>query len=163
MKLWALVVAGAFICFSAQADAQQRRDDRPAQSRTEARRQDRADGWTLGDHVWDFKDVLAAYEPVRGRIDTSDERGELAVWKLRLVRDLEDGAARLHEELRGSPFKIVLLDGDRTVINPDVPATITPVPTKADDAIEMYVPLPDAKILRDVKVIRVQRRTDVGF
>jgi hypothetical protein len=134
-----------------------------ARQRPEARQGDATETWRLVDQSWDFKDVLTAYAPVKGTIESSDDRGDLAVWKLQLVRDMEDGAARLHEEMRGSPFKIVLLDRDRAVINPDVQARITPVPSKTGDAIEMYVPLPNRELLQQVRYIRVQRRTDVGF
>jgi hypothetical protein len=119
--------------------------------------------WSLGDQAWSFKDILSAYEPVKGYLEPRPSQGTLAVWKLRLVRDFESGASTLHSETRGSPFKIVLLDAERTVINPDVHAQITPVSGRMDDTIELYVGLPDAQILKDVKIIRVERRTDVGF
>jgi hypothetical protein len=120
--------------------------------------------WTLGDQAWNFDDIRTAYEPVRGYLEPRPNQGTLAVWKLRMVKDFEEGTARLHEEMRGSPFKVVLLDADRTVINPDVPfVQITPVSGKMDDTLELLVGLPDAQILKDVKMIRVQRRTDVGF
>lgn len=131
--------------------------------RTEARR-DVIVAWTLGDQAWDFRDIRAAYEPVRGYLEPRPNQGVLAVWKLRMVKDFEEGASRLHEEMRGSPFKVVLLDADRTVINPDVAAVqITPVSGKMDDTIELLVGLPDDALARNVKLIRVQRRTDVGF
>ena len=145
------------------AQQEKGREDPRSPRRIEAQKGDMPENWTLGDHAWDFKDVLAAYEPVKGHIEARGERGDLAVWKLRLTKDFEEGAQRFHDDLRGSPFKIVLLDADRTAINPDLPATITPVPSRMDDTIEMYVVLPTAEILRDVKYIRVQRRTDVGF
>ena len=47
------------------------------------------------------------------------------MWKLRLIKPFEEGAARYHEEILGSPFKIVLLDADRTVVDSDAPAQIT--------------------------------------
>jgi len=120
--------------------------------------------WTLGDQAWNFDDIRTAYEPVRGYLEPPRNQGTLAVWKLRMVKDFEDGASRFHEQIPGSPFKVVLLDADRTVINPDLPPVqITPVSGKMDDTIELLVGLPDAQILKDVKMIRVQRRTDVGF
>jgi hypothetical protein len=131
--------------------------------RTEARREVLI-RWTLGDQVWLFDDVRTAYEPVKGYLEPRPNQGTLAVWNLRLVKDLEAGAARLHEDMRGSPFKVALLDAERTVINPDVPAVqITPVSGKMGDTIELLVGLPDDQILKDVKMIRVQRRTGVGF
>jgi len=120
--------------------------------------------WTLGEQAWNFNDVLAAYRPVNGYLGPRPSQGNLAVWRLRLTKDFEQGTIRLHEEMRGSPFKIVLLDADRTEINPvDIPAQITPISGKMDDTIELLVGLPDAQVLRDVKMIRVQRRTNVGF
>jgi len=131
--------------------------------RVEARR-DVIIQWSLGDQIWVFNDIRGAYEPVRGYLEPRPNQGTLAVWKLRLVKDMEEGSARLHEEMRGSPFKVVLLDADRSVINPDLPLVqITPVSGKMDDTIELLVGLPDQQILKDVKMIRVQRRTDVGF
>jgi hypothetical protein len=119
--------------------------------------------WTLGDQSWNFNDIRTAYEPIKGYLEPRGSQGHLAVWKLKLVKDLEQGAAKFHEETRGSPFKIVLLDAERTIINPDLPAQITPVSGKMDDTIELYVALPEAHILKDVKTVRVQRRTDIGF
>lgn len=133
------------------------------QPRTEARR-DVVINWSLGDQAWNFNDVRTAYEPVRGYLEPRPNQGTLAVWKLRMVKDFEEGAARFHEEMRGSPFKVVLLDADRTVVNQDLPyVQITPVSGKMDDTIELLVGLPDDSILKNVKLIRVQRRTDVGF
>jgi hypothetical protein len=119
--------------------------------------------WTLGDQAWKFNEILTAYEPVKGYLEARPGRGMLAVWKLRLLRDFESGAATLHTETRGSPFKIVLLDAERTVIDADSPAQITPVSGRMDDTIELYVALPESQLLKDVKMIRVEKRTDVGF
>ena len=123
--------------------------------------------WSLGEQVWNFKDVLGAYEPVRGYmesgVDPAGNPGNLAVWRLRTVKDLEEGAVRLHEQMRGSPFKIVLLDEDRIIVNADAPAQITLPTGRAGDTIELRVGLPDTAPLKEVKAIRVERRTDVGF
>jgi hypothetical protein len=119
--------------------------------------------WTLDGQAWVFRDVLMAYEPVKGYLESHGADGSVAVWSLRLVRELELGAAKLHEEMLGSPFRIVLLDPDRKIIDNDAPAQITtPVGAKADDTIELRVGL-DAATLKNTKVIRVERRTDVGF
>jgi hypothetical protein len=131
--------------------------------RVEARKGGNDELWTLGDKTWDFKDVLTAYVPAKGHVEMREGQGRLAVWRLTLAKDFEDGVQRLHEELRGSPFRIMLLDAERTVINQDLPGTITPVPARAGDTIELYVALPNENILKDVKFVRVQRRTDVGF
>jgi hypothetical protein len=91
-------------------------------------------------------------------------QGNLAVWRLRLVKDFEEGTIKLHEQLLGSPFKVVLLDAERTVVKVgDIPTQIGPVSGRMGDAIELLVGLPDAELLKQVKTIRVQRRTDVGF
>jgi hypothetical protein len=164
MKSLVLVVAVAVVfAFPAWLLAQPARPGQGAGTRVEAQKKDTAENWTLGDQAWDFKDVLTAYEPVKGYVESRGGRGQLVVWKLKLVKDFEEGAAKLHEELRGSPFKIVLLDSERTVIHSDLSAQITPLAGKLNDTIEMHVSLPDAPLLRDVKLFRVQRRTDVGF
>jgi len=119
--------------------------------------------WTLGDQAWNFKEVSTAYEPIKGYLEPRGNEGTLAVWKLRLVKDMEEGATKLHEEARGTPFKVVLLDEDRTVINDDMPARMTPVSGRKDDTIELYIALPDAEHLKEVKTIRVQPRLRVGF
>jgi len=119
--------------------------------------------WTLGDQAWNFNDIRTTYEPVKGYLEQHGNEGFVAVWKLRLLRELETGASKHHEEMLGSPFKVVLLDADRTVVDSDAPAQITtPVGAKADDTIEFRVGL-DAQALKGAKVIRVQRRTEVGF
>lgn len=160
-----LVWLGCVLLSAAIATAQEpKRADSPGvQKRAEAQKGDSAERWQLGDQQWDFKDIAAVYEAVKGHVESRSGSGELAVWKLKLKKDLEEGAQRLQEELRGSPFKIVLLDGERTTINPDLPASITPVPARKDDTIELYVALPNSDVLRDVKHIRIQRRTDIGF
>jgi hypothetical protein len=119
---------------------------------------------TLGEQTWHFTDIQATYEPRKGSVEPrGGQAGNQAVWTLRLVKDMDPGAARLQEEMRGSPFRIVLLDAERTVINQDIVPQITPISGKAEDTIQLYVPLPDAPLLREVKYIRVERRTNVGF
>ena len=73
------------------------------------------------------------------------------------------GTIAFHSELRGSPFKVVLLDADRTVVNDDAPAQITMPSGKMGDTIDLFVALPEAEKLREVRFIRVERRTKVGF
>lgn len=167
-RLVALLAALAMLLPFASSSAQQPPlPPPPAPSEASVRAEARRNviiNWSLGDQVWLFDDVLTAYEPVRGYLEERPNQGNLAVWRLRLVKDFEEGTIRFHEELRGSPFKIVLLDKERTVVNAgSVPAQITPVSGKSGDTIELLVGLPDTQILKDVKTIRVQRRTDVGF
>ena len=111
----------------------------------------------MGDQAWNFDDTLAAYEPVKGYLEPpgtqgSNPTGNLAVWKLRLVKDFEAGTIAFHEQVRGSPFKVVLLDADRTVINPDAPAQITAPSGKMGDTIELYVALPENSRLLEVRI-----------
>lgn len=131
--------------------------------RFEARKGENVETWTLGEQTWDFKDVLTAYAPAAGHSESREGQGRLATWRLKLVKDFEEGTQRLHEEMRGSPFRIVLLDAERTIINQDLTGSITPVPARLGDTIELFVVLPSEVILKDVKFVRVQRRTNVGF
>jgi hypothetical protein len=122
--------------------------------------------WTLGDQAWDFKDILTGYEPIRGHLEQGgdgNEKGMLAVWKLRQIRDAEPGAVQLHTNIPGSPFRVILLDSDRTVINQDAAARITEPSGKMDDTIMLYVALPDTPLLKEVKSVRLVKRTDIGF
>jgi hypothetical protein len=119
--------------------------------------------WYLDGQAWIFRDIMSAYEPVKGYQESHGNEGTVAVWSLRLIRELEPGAAKLHEEMLGSPFRIVLLDADRKIIDNDAPAQITtPVGAKTDDTIELRVGV-DPATLKGAKVVRVERRTDVGF
>jgi hypothetical protein len=120
--------------------------------------------WTLGSQSWSFTDVETTYEAERGTLyPRTDEALAHAVWKLRIVREMQPGEAIRHNEMPGSPFKVVLLDAQRTVINPDVPARITPITGKVGDTFDLVVQLPDEPLLSDVKYVRVTRRTEVGF
>jgi hypothetical protein len=119
--------------------------------------------WSLDGRAWIFRDILTTYEPVKGYLESRGNEGSVAVWNLRLIRELEAGAAKYHEEILGSPFRVVLLDADRKIIDNDAPARITtPVGAKAGDTIELTVGV-DPATLKSVKAVRVERRTDVGF
>jgi len=158
--VWFMMTALAFAQQPPQPQLQQAQP--PESQRVEARREVIVN-WTLGDQAWNFRDVLTTYEPVKGYLEPHGNEGYVAVWKLRLVHELELGAAKHHEEMLGSPFKIVLLDADKTVVDSDAPAQITtPLGAKTDDTIELRVGL-DAQTLKNAKVIRVQKRTEVGF
>jgi hypothetical protein len=122
--------------------------------------------WTMGGQAWDFKDILSGYEPMKGHQEPGGdetEKGTLAVWKLRHAKDLDPGAVKLHTNTPGSPFRVMFLDADRTVINQDVPARITEPSGKMDDTIELLVALPEEPKLKEIKTIRVVRRTEIGF
>jgi hypothetical protein len=156
-------LSAAVMAAAQQPQPPQPQPPQPAEpQRIEARREVIIN-WTMGDQAWNFNDLRTTYEPVKGYLESHGNEGFVAVWKLRLVRELEQGASKHHEEMLGSPFKVVLLDADRTVVDADAPAQITtPVGAKADDTIEFRVGL-DAQALKGTRVIRVQRRTEVGF
>jgi hypothetical protein len=116
--------------------------------------------WTLGDQVWDFKQVSTTYEPVKGIFDP---RSRTAIWTLRLVRDLRPGEAGLHANVKGSPFRPVLLDAEKIVLASDAPVELTPLEGKLGDVVRMLVQLPAADVLSQAKTVRVERRTNVGF
>lgn len=165
-----LVILAAITCLNMGAVliAQQPQSQQPSEPQRVDARKKVVVYWNLGDQAWNFDEILATYEPVKGYLEPRGNQagnppGNLAVWKLKMARDFEEGAVRLHEQMRGSPFKVVLLDEDRTVINPDVPAQITAPSGRMGDTIELLVALPDAPLLRDVRLIRVEKRTDVGF
>ena len=163
-RLLAILAAITWLNVATAVIAQQPQAQQPAEPQRVDARREVIVNWTLGDQAWKFNDVLTTYEPVKGYLESRPNQGHLAVWKLRLVKDLEEGAATLHEKILGSPFKIVLLDAERTIIDPDVPAQISLVSGgKVDDTIELLVGLADAEALKRAKTIRVQRRTDVGF
>lgn len=120
--------------------------------------------WTLGSQSWSFTDIETTYQAERGTLyPRTDEALAHAVWKLRIVREMQPGEAIRHNEMPGSPFKVVLLDASRTVINPDLPARITPITGKVGDTFDLVVQLPDEPLLSEVKYVRVTRRTEVGF
>jgi hypothetical protein len=167
-RLWEACVLAALINIAVSSLAQEQPPAAPptAASRVEAKKEVVVN-WTLGDQTWNFREILMTYEPVRGYlepgVDPTGKPGTLAVWKLRTVKDLEEGAVRLHEQMRGSPFRVVLLDEDRLVVNPDAPAQITLPSGRAGDTLELRVALPETESLKQIKSIRLERRTDVGF
>jgi hypothetical protein len=116
--------------------------------------------WTLGGQVWEFKEVLTSYEPIKG---TFNEITREAVWTLQLVRDLQPGESILHNDTKDTPFRPVLLSAERTVIARDAKVQITPISGKMGDTLQMAVSLPAGEILAGVKYIRIERRTNVGF
>src|SRR4029079_14192122 len=103
--VWFMMTALAFAQQPPQPQLQQAQP--PESQRVEARREVIVN-WTLGDQAWNFRDVLTTYEAVKGYLEPHGNEGYVAVWKLRLVHELDLGAAKHHEEMLGSPFKIVL-------------------------------------------------------
>jgi len=166
MILAALFWLSAAAIAAAQQPPPQPQPPQPAEPQRIEARKEVIVNWTLGppghEQVWNFNDLRTTYEPVKGYLEQHGNEGFVAVWKLRLIRELEQGAAKLHDEMLGSPFKVVLLDADRTVLDGDAPAQITtPIGAKADDTNEFRVGL-DAQARKGAKVNRVQRRTEVG-
>jgi hypothetical protein len=153
------------LCLATVLAAQQPPQPQPPEAppRVDARKEVVVN-WTLGDQAWVFRDILATYEPVKGYLDFQTGQAKvLAVWTLRLTRDMETGAVELQNRMPGSPFKISLLDADRVLIDDKIEPTITPITGKAGDSIELYVPLSPSQ-LKEVKTIRVERRgSNVGF
>jgi hypothetical protein len=116
--------------------------------------------WTLGGQQWDFKDVAAAYKPTKGALDP---KARVAVWTLELVKELSAGEIGMQENLEGSPFKPVFIDEDKVALQADATVRMTKITGKPGDKIKVMVELPPAETLDAVKVIRVERRTRIGF
>ena len=117
--------------------------------------------WTLGDQQWDFKDVATAYQPVKATLNPKTGAAE---WMLEIVKELAAGEAGLHENTEGSPFKVVLLDADKIVLaaEPEV-RFASKLTGKQGDKVKIVVQLPMAEELSQAKLVRIERRTKVGF
>src|SRR5262245_23435515 len=122
MILTALFWLSAAAIAAAQQPPPQPQPPQPVEPQRIDARKEVVVNWTMGDQGWNFNDIRATYEPVKGYLESHGNEGFVAVWKLRLVRELETGASKYHEEMLGSPFKVVLLDADRTVVDSDAPA-----------------------------------------
>jgi len=151
------LVAGAWLLMIGIVAAQQRPADAPPL--VEAKKEVIVN-WTLGNQIWDFKAILTAYEPVKGVFDPLTNQ---ATWTLQIAKDLEPGAAALHNETQGTPFKPVLLTAEKAVMALDSKVQMTAVTGKMGDTIQIDVKLPEKETLDAVKLIRVERRTNVGF
>ena len=151
------LVAGAWVCLIGAAAAQQRPADAPPV--VEAKKEVIVN-WTLGNQVWDFKAILATYEPVKGVFDPLLNQ---ATWTFQIVKDMEPGAAALHNQTQGTPFKPVLLTAEKAVMALDAKVQMSAVTGKMGDTIQIDVKLPEKETLDAVKLIRVERRTNVGF
>jgi hypothetical protein len=150
-------IASAWMCASGIVTAQQRPADAPPL--VEAKKEVIVN-WTLGGQAWDFKSIVAVYEPVKGVFDPLTNE---ATWTLQLAKDLEPGAAALHNETQGTPFKPLLLTAEKLVMAMDARVQMTAVSGKMGDTIQIYVKLPEKETLDAVKLIRIERRTNVGF
>ncbi|MEX2173164.1 MAG: hypothetical protein WD872_02305 [Pirellulaceae bacterium] len=116
--------------------------------------------WTLGDQVWDFQDVATVYRPVKGAFDP---QSGVAVWTFELVKQLSAGEAGMHSVAEESPFKPVFLDAEKITLQGDALVRITEVSGTPGDRLRMTMQLPPADVLAQVKTIRIQRRTNIGF
>ncbi|MDX1948530.1 MAG: hypothetical protein SFU86_24300 [Pirellulaceae bacterium] len=116
--------------------------------------------WTLGGQAWEFKAIESLYSPLTGAIDP---KTGAAVWTLEITRELNSAEAAAQSSILDSPFRPVLLDGEKTVVATDARVKITPVSGKLGDRVRMTVQLPKAEVLGTVKTIRVERRTQLGF
>jgi hypothetical protein len=116
--------------------------------------------WLLEEREWDFGQVVSVYQPVRG-VYMAETRS--AVWMLELARDLFPGEAGLHSGMRETPFRLLLLDEDRTVVDVALAMKMTTVTGKQGDRVLLSVLLPENGDFDKVATIRVERRTQVGF
>jgi hypothetical protein len=117
--------------------------------------------WTLGDQVWDFKDVATAYQPVKG---TFNPKTLAAEWTLVIAKELAPGEVGLHENIEESPFRALMLDEERIVLDeePEV-RFVSKLTGRPGDKLRIVVQLPSAEVLSLAKHIRIERRTKVGF
>lgn len=116
--------------------------------------------WTLGDQVWEFADVAAAYLPAKGEFHPATRE---AVWTLQIVRDLTPGEIGYHSAIAGSPFKPMFLDTDKTLLAGDARVKISPISGKQGDSIRVTIRLPGEESLAKAALIRLEKRTEIGF
>jgi len=117
--------------------------------------------WTLGDQEWDFKDVATAYAPVKGALNP---KTGVVQWTLEIVKELAPGEVGLHETTEGSPFKLVLLDAEKIVLDIEPQVEFASKLTgKPGDKVKIEVHLPKAEVLSQAKLVRIERRTKIGF
>jgi hypothetical protein len=116
--------------------------------------------WTLGDQVWEFADIAAAYLPAKGEFNPATRE---AVWTMQIVRDLTPGEIGYQGTIAGSPFKPMFLDADKTLLTGDARVKITPISGKQGDSIRVTIRLPSDDTLAKVALIRLEKRTEIGF
>ena len=115
---------------------------------------------TLGDQTWDFRQLAAAYKPLKGEFELKTGQ---AVWTLELMKDLSEGEVAVHSATQGSPFRAVLLDADKVLVSGDVRIKLGGISGKAGDAVRVTLLMPAAEKLAQVKTVRIERRTQIGF
>jgi hypothetical protein len=116
--------------------------------------------WTLDGREWDFSAVESVYTPLAG---TFDEKKSAVIWTLELAKELTSAEASAQMAVQGTPFKPSFLDGEKLLLAADARLKITPISGKKGDRIRMTVQLPKAEILSQTKLVRVGRRTELGF
>ena len=117
--------------------------------------------WTLGEQLWDFKDVATVYQPVKGALNPQTGVVE---WTLEIVKELVAGEVGIHENTEGSPFKTILLDADKIVLTDEPEVRLASKLTgKPGDKVKIVMVLPKAEVLGQTKLVRIERRTKIGF
>ena len=135
--------------------------DKPVASQpVEAKYDDELMIWTLGEQTWEFGELETAYLPAKGEFNPATRE---AVWTFQLVKDMTPGEVGLQSTLAGSPFKPTFLDADKILIAGDARVTITPITGKLGDAIRVTIRMPAEATLVNVALIRLERRTQIGF
>jgi hypothetical protein len=117
--------------------------------------------WTLGEQQWDFKDIATAFQPVKG---TYNAKTGMAEWTLELVKELSAGEIATLGNTEGSPFKIVLFDEEKLALDDEPkPKFASRLTGQPGDKVKVAVQLPMAEALGKVRLVRVERRTKIGF
>lgn len=132
----------------------------PAPALVEAKYDDEQMIWTLGDQVWEFGELETAYLPAKGEFNPKTRE---AVWTLQLVRELTPGEAGFQNTVAGTPFQPKFLDADKTTLLSDARVKITTISGRSGDAIRVTIRMPDEATLAKAALIRLERRTEIGF
>ena len=155
MNRHGLVVALVLVPLAALAQEEQQDEAKPVEAV-----ESKEGAWTLGGQEWDFAAIATVYKPLKG---TLDAKTGVATWTLELAKELSTAEAGAQEAVLGSPFKPSFLDGEKLLLAGDARVKMTPITGKKGDRIRMTVQLPKAEILSQAKLIRVGRRTELGF
>jgi hypothetical protein len=116
--------------------------------------------WSLGEQTWEFADLATAYVPAKGTFNPTTRE---AVWTLQLAKDLTPGETGLQNVVAGSPFKALFLDEEKSQVVGDARIKITSITGRKGDSIRVTIRMPDEATLANVALIRLERRTDIGF
>jgi hypothetical protein len=152
--VWITWIVSAIACVAAV------RAQEPAPMLVEAKYDDEQMIWTLGDQVWEFGELDTAYLPAKGSYNPETRE---AVWILQIVRDLTPGEVGFQSTLAGSPFRPSFLDADKILLAGDAPVKFTPITGRQGDSVRVTIRLPDEAGLAKVALIRVEKRTEIGF